>query len=128
MQQIGRMLVQNSTEYKPNSLNFETLEYIPAHLITPPDKPRVFFTHLRFHHLPRQVRVIPPSRTAGKLSSRITQAFCLSSSEAISTLCEYCSTPGTSDINQWQKCPGVKQHKAISARSEQYVVTKMFFP
>ncbi|PVD31432.1 hypothetical protein C0Q70_06844 [Pomacea canaliculata] len=53
MQQIGRMLVQNSTEYKPNSLNFETLEYIPAHLITPPDKPRVLEKSVKIIHLIR---------------------------------------------------------------------------
>ncbi|KAK7088225.1 sulfotransferase 1C2-like [Littorina saxatilis] len=55
VQQIVRMLLQGNTDYKPNTLSFEVFEYIPQHLMTPPDEPRAFFTHLRFHHLPTQV-------------------------------------------------------------------------
>ena len=55
VQQIVRMLLQDNTDYKPNTLSFEVLEYIPPAMMTPPDQARVFFTHLRFHHLPTQV-------------------------------------------------------------------------
>ncbi|KAK7498807.1 hypothetical protein BaRGS_00009899 [Batillaria attramentaria] len=54
-QQIIRMLIQNSTDYKPNTFTTEVLEYIPESYRPPATGPRVFFSHLLFRHLPRQV-------------------------------------------------------------------------
>lgn len=54
-QQIIRMLIQNSTEYTPNTFTTDVLEYIPESFRPPATQPRVFFSHLLFRHLPRQV-------------------------------------------------------------------------
>nr|KAG5694384.1 hypothetical protein BaRGS_002238 [Batillaria attramentaria] len=53
VQQICRMLVQGNTEYQPNTLTYEMLEYIPPDKITPPDNPRVLEKKIKLVHLLR---------------------------------------------------------------------------
>ncbi|KAK7469550.1 hypothetical protein BaRGS_00036456, partial [Batillaria attramentaria] len=53
-QEIVHMLLHGAAEYVGSQGFGEFLEGYPPDRLVPPTKPRVFFTHLRFQHLPIQ--------------------------------------------------------------------------
>ncbi|XP_025090139.1 sulfotransferase 1C3-like [Pomacea canaliculata] len=53
--EILHMLLAGSPEFVHKSYAEEFLDFSPQNELLPADRPRVLFTHLRYHHLPLQV-------------------------------------------------------------------------